>query len=41
MRTVHRSADPFRRMQKVLALAQARKVDVILVTELNRSGPLG
>jgi hypothetical protein len=38
MRTVHRSADPFRRMQKVLALAQARKVDVILVTELIRWG---
>jgi hypothetical protein len=26
VRTVHRSADPLRRMQKVLALAQARKV---------------
>ena len=32
------SADPFRRMRKVLALAQARKVDVILVTELIRWG---
>jgi hypothetical protein len=38
VRTVHRSADPLRRMQKVLALAQARKVDVILVTELVRWG---